>query len=186
MTADLTNLLPEYRKRALARDYLVRIGVVALWLAAVLVVVHGVLLVPSYLYASQQARTHEAQLASLAVASDGTTEDALTARITALDTKAKELASLAERPTASGAIRAVLAVPRTGVRVNGFTFAPAAAADGNRMTLNGTASTRDALRSYLESLDALPFVAKAELPISAYADVTDISFTITLTGSFLP
>lgn len=186
MTADLTNLLPAHRKRVLAREYLFRLGVVMVWLAIALMVIHGLLLVPSYLYAHQQLESREAQLLTLQTANNTGSETELAERVKALDAKAKRLAALGDAPTASGALRAVLAAPRAGIRLHGFTYAPGATAEGNRMTLNGVASTRDALRQYLATLDALPFVDKAELPISAYADVSDIEFTITLTGSFLP
>jgi len=48
------------------------------------------------------------------------------------------------------------------------------------------ADNRETLRQYLGVLDALPQVAKAELPISAYAKEKDIGFTITLTGTLEP
>lgn len=186
MTADLTNLLPERRRKFLAREYLFRLGVVAVWLMIVLVLIHGLLLVPSYLYANQQLRSREAQLIALQTAGGGATEQELKGRVEALETRAKQLAALSTQTSASGAVRAVLAAPRPGIRIHGFTYAPSASPEGNRMTLNGTAATRESLRAYLSTLDALPYIAKAELPISAYAEVSNIGFTITLTGSFLP
>lgn len=185
MTADLTNLLPGYRKRILAREYVVRLAVVAAWLLVALALVHGLLLVPSYLYVHQQIESREAQIAALESAAGTENEAVLASRIATLETKAAQLAALAERGTASGAVRAVLSAPRAGIRINGITYTPGAG-NSNRMTVNGTASTRDALRQYLETLAALPYVEKAELPISAYAEVSNISFTITLTGSLMP
>lgn len=184
MTADLTNLLPPHRKRFLAREYLFRLGVVVIWLLVVLVLIHGLLLIPTYLYVNQQMSSREAQLVTLQTAQSGTSEQELKARVDALQTRAKQLTALGTQPSASGAIRVVLAAPRPGISIHGFTYAPAAAA--HRMTINGTAATRESLRQYLQTLDALPYVTTAELPISAYAEVSDISFTITLTGSFLP
>lgn len=184
MTTDLTNLLPPHRKRFLAREYLFRLGVVVVWLFVVLVLVHGLLLVPTYLYVHQQMSSREAQLVTLQTAQSGATEQELKGRVDALQTRAKQLAALGTQASASGAIRALLAAPRPGIRLHGFTYTPGSAA--HRMTINGTAATRESLRQYLQTLDALPYVTTAELPISAYAEVKDISFTITLTGSFLP
>lgn len=186
MTADLTNLLPPHRKRFLMRDYVFRLSVVALWLLILLVMIHTLLLVPSYLYAHQQIRDHEQQLATLQAAQSTATEQELKGRIAALGTKAKQLTALGKQATASGALRAVLAAPRTGVRVHGITYTPSAKPEEHKMALHGVASTRESLQQYLAALDALPFVAKAELPISAYAKERDIGFTITLTGNFMP
>lgn len=186
MTADLTNLLPPHRKRFLAREYLFRLGVVVIWLFVVLALIHGLLLVPSYLYVHQQMGAREAQLVTLQTSQSGATEQELKTRVDTLQTRAKQLAALGTQPSASGAVRAVLAAPRPGIRIHGFTYAPAATATAHRMTINGTAATRESLRQYLQTLDALPYITTAELPISAYAEVKDIGFTITLTGSFLP
>lgn len=186
MTADLTNLLPPHRRRFLAREYLFRLGVVVIWLLVVLVLIHGLLLIPSYLYAHQQMSAREAQLVTLQTTQGGTTEQELKTRVDALQTRATQLIALGTQPSASGAVRAVLLAPRAGIRVHGFTYAPSATATAHRMTLTGTAATRESLRQYLQTLDALPYITSAELPISAYAEVKDIEFTITLTGSFLP
>lgn len=186
MTADLTNLLPSHRKRFLAREYLFRLGVVVVWLFVVLVLIHGLLLIPTYLYVHQQMSAREAQLVTLQTAQSGATEQELKSRVEALQTRAKQLAALGTQSSASGAIRAVLLAPRPGIRMHGFTYAPGTTAAAHRMTINGTAATRESLRQYLQTLDALPYITTAELPISAYAEVSDISFTITLTGSFLP
>ena len=186
MTADLTNLLPPRRKRLLAHEYLFRLGTVAVWLAVILVVIHGLLLFPSYLYVNQQERAREDQLQTLKASASGATEQELAIRIEAIEKKAKQLAALGTQASASGALRAVLVVPRTGISLHGFMYAPAAAKDSNRLTLAGTAASRESLRLYLEALSALPFVTKAELPISAYAKERDIDFTITLTGSLIP
>lgn len=186
MSADLTNLLPQYRKRFLTRDYLFRLGVVAVWLAIFLVLIHGLLLLPSYLYVNGQIRSQEEQLITLEAAGGSANEQEVKARIAALETRAKQLAGLASQPTASGAIGAILIAPRPGVTLHGFTYAPAATADAHKMTLVGVANNRESLRQYLAVLDALAFVTKAELPISAYAKERDIDFTITLIGTLRP
>lgn len=186
MTTDLTNLLPRDRRRSLARDYLFRVLVVVLWLLTVLVIIHGLLLLPSYLYVNQQIQARETQLATLELAASGATQQELKSRISALETRAKLLAALGTQGAASSAMRAVLAAPRPGIRLHGFTYAPSTKPEENKMTLNGIAATRESLRQYLGVLDTLPYVTKAELPISAYAKERDIAFTITLTGTLIP
>jgi len=186
MSADLTNLIPPYRKRYLSRDYAYRLGVVAVWLLTILTLIHGLLLIPSYWYAHQQIRTREAQLATLKASSSDATAQDLKTRIDALEKSAKQLAGLGTQATASAAIQGVLAAPRTGIQVHGITYTPSATVDANRMTIMGTAATRESLQRYIEQLDALTYVTKAELPISAYAREKDIPFTITLTGSLKP
>lgn len=186
MTADRINLLPRDRQRALAREYLFRAATVALALLAALVVVHGVLLFPTYLSVLQETSERSHELAARQAALNAANQGEVGARINALTATAKKLSELGERSTASSALALVLAVPRQGIALSAFTFSPAAAKDEARMIVSGNAPSRDALRRYRESLAALPFVSKADLPISAYAQESDIEFAITLTGTFLP
>jgi Tfp pilus assembly protein PilN len=187
MSRELINLLPPDRKRAFRRGYFFRLGTVAVLLLCAMVVIHGVFLLPSYLYLHAIKQTRETELAGLDAKLSGPEQEAITARLSSLEGSASYLARLDTVPTASAAVRGILAVPRSGVRLRSITFAPPTpgAADG-KMTLSGVASTREALRAYVLALQQAPFVASAELPISAYAQETDIDFTITLTGSLQP
>jgi Tfp pilus assembly protein PilN len=182
MTIELTNLLPEARKRRFRRQYFLRLGTVTLVLLAFVVFLHGVLL-----YARGEAARAEADLATIKASADTAGEAEVTARQTRLQAAAANLSRLGTVPTASAALRAVLAVSRPGIALTGFTFtAPAAANAPAHMQVTGVAISRDTLRQYSAALGALPFVANADLPISAYAKETDIDFTIALTGTLLP
>lgn len=184
--SELTNLVPASAARALRREYFVRLATMSLGLATLAIAVHGVLLLPAYLYAHAEANREQAQLDRMAASASTAQERAVKAQIASVQSDIAYLGRLSKQPTASGAIRAVLAVPHPGIRLSGFTFtAPASDAQAG-MAVSGTASTRDALRAYAASLGQLPYVSKADLPISAYAKDSDIPFTVTLTGSLLP
>ena len=187
MSNELTNLLPEFRKRSFRRQYFLRLGTATLVALEFLVLLHGILLLPTYLYARNEVARGTAALAALNASADTAGEAALAARKETLNATATNLSKLKDAPTASAALRAALAVPRTGITLNGFTFtAPAAANTPARMQLTGVAASRDTLRQYAAALGTLPFVTNADLPISAYAQETDIDFTITLSGTLRP
>jgi len=184
MPPRLINLLPEDRARALRRDYFLRLAVVATLLLALVIIIHGVLLLPSYLALSQMRDAETAQLARAGENLDSSGSGETDTELATLAGEASELSSLAKAPSASAAVRALLAVPRPGIRITSITFTPAAstAADGT-MTVSGVAATREALRAYDLALSSLPSVTSADLPISVYAEEADISFTITLSGT---
>lgn len=187
MTTELTNLLPRSSVRALRRQYFVRLVTVALLLGVVLMIIHGILLLPAYLYAHAQVAAEQQELNHLnqTASSAGQKEDAK--RITAVQTDISYLGRLAKQPTASGAVRVVLLVPHPGITLTGFTFsAPTDTNKNAQMMITGKASTRDTLRAYVDALGQLPYVSKADLPISAYAKDSNIPFSITLTGTLLP
>jgi hypothetical protein len=182
MPTELTNLLPEFRKRSFRRQYFVRLGTMFVAVLACLILLHGVLLLPTYLYAREEVARNTATLAALNASADTAGEAALIARKGTLNSTASNLSRLKDAPAASTAVRAILATPRPGVSLTGFTFtAPTSQNTPARKQLTGTAASRDTLRQYVAALGTLPFVTKADLPISAYAQETDIDFTITLT-----
>lgn len=163
-----------------------RLAAVACFLVALLAIVHGILLAPSYLYIKQQINLREDQLAAFAASAGKTEDKEVQGRLAVLETNAKRLIAQNERPTASAALRTVLAAPRTGIRITGFTYGPSANAEMRKMTVKGVAANREVLRSYVQVLDAIPSISTVELPISAYAKERDIEFMLTLTGTFLP
>jgi hypothetical protein len=185
MASELTNLIPQSNSNAFKNQYLVRLATVAIWLLVVVVIVQGVLLLPSYLYERQTADVDSAELARLSANLATTQEQQVQARLTALQVESAYLLGLNTAPTASATLQAVLAVPRPGIALDGFTFTPPMKGMPGNMQITGIADTREDLRSFDSALGALPFVSSANLPISDYAKDTAIPFTITLTGSFI-
>jgi hypothetical protein len=187
MYPELTNLLPRSYVRKLRQSYFLRLLTVGVIMAVLLLIVHALLLVPSYLYASTRLASENRQLETIANSTQTAQEKEAKSRIAALSTDATYLSRLSTLPTGSGAVRALLAVASPGVRITGFSYtAPAKAGADASMLVSGVASTRDALRSYTAALGDLPYVKNVDLPISAYAKDSDIDFTLTVTGTLKP
>jgi Tfp pilus assembly protein PilN len=182
MSSELTNLLPAERIRGFRREYFFRLGTLAVSLFALSVIVHGVLLIPSYLYVNGAVSVARDQLGALTQNLVSSGEGEMRARLGAIKKNSDELRTLLEAPSAAEVFKALLAVPDTGVTITGLTFSTPA--PEGRVTIVGVASTREALRQYHRSLSSLSFAKSADLPLSAYAKESDIPFTITLTGSF--
>jgi len=186
MHHELTNLLPLQKKRAFKREYFLRLAVVGLLMLSAVSIFGGVLLVPSYLTFTQELRAKGVRLAQLNATLQSAQERALGERLTRLSADATHLARLETSPSGSTAVRAVLSVPRSGIRLTRISFTPGAGETDSTMMLSGTAATRDTLRQYEQALSALPYVESSELPISTYAKEAELEFIITLTGPFTP
>lgn len=186
MNAELTNLLPRERVRALRYGYFIRLATVGVLLTAGIVVVNIALLAPSYLFLHEDAKASRGLMTSIDTALASAEGAEVSERLKRLEEDAAYLGRLETLPTASTAMRAVLGVPRTGIRVTGLSYSPPTTGGDGKMLVTGTATTRDALRRYNLALGELPFVTSADLPISAYAADSNIPFTITLTGTMLP
>jgi len=179
MSIDRTNLLPASRARIFARDYFVRVGVVALVLATLLVLVASVLRISSYVLLTSNLQSKEL---SLARSESGTTTDteAFSARIASLTSSMSLLTALKNAPSASVAMRELLAIPQEGIAISSIAYT-LTAGKPRSVILTGTAETRDALRAYHLALQKSSLIRSADLPVSFYAKDSDISFTMNIT-----
>lgn len=182
---NLTNLLPADRARSIRRDYFFRLGSTAAILIAALMLLHGVLLVPSYLYLSEELRMRHAELDEVNALIAASEERQTSERVESIATNAQTLISLTSLPSATSAIRGVLALPHSGIRLTGLAVGMPEGAEP-RMSISGIAATRESLRRYHDALEALPSVSRADLPLSVYATESELPFTIQLTGIPLP
>ncbi len=178
------NLLPDSRKKALARLYLLRAVVVAALVVSGVLLIHVGLMTPSYLYFHQIVRDRSAELAGLGQELAGTEEQQVSTRVKSLNDNATYLSQAAARISVSKAVRTVTEVNHPGVRITGISFTVGANNKPSTMIVTGVAASRDVLRAYASALKTLPYITSADLPISAYAKETDIDFVVTLTGSF--
>lgn len=183
MNDGLTNLLPLDRQRSLSREYMLRVGVVAAVLATILSLVAGLLLVPTHILLSQSATTKKAHLVNIESVLSSSNEKALSAQLARLSRDATMLLALGKTQSPTAVVRETLAVSHPGVALSGFSYSPAVEKIPGTLAVIGTAISRDALRKYQLALQKVDFVAAANLPVSAYAKDTDISFTITATLS---
>ncbi len=184
MAHNLINLLPPERVRALNREYYLRLMTVAFVLGVVVLGMSALFLVPSYRALSAIISDKRAELATLSVKTAFTPD--FTSLLATAQSRASALTVLATAPTASAAVKSILSVPRPGISLTALSFTPAASGRGGVVSLAGRASTREALRAYDLALSGEPFVTSVDLPISAYANESDISFTMKVTGTFTP
>ena len=183
MNNNLTNLLPPERLRLIRRGYYVRLGVTLAGMLTVLVGIAAVLLLPSYVFLVQSEKVKEGHLANLETTSPSVDENKLSARLTALSVETATLTNIGKAPSASSIIRSMLFVPRPGIVLSGFSYTASGGGVPGTLLISGVAATRDSLRVYKLALQNVDRVISVDLPVSAYAKDSQISFSITLTLS---
>lgn len=181
MSDNLIDLLPSERRRAIACDYFLRLGVIALLFSSVLVLVAALLLVPTYVFLAKNSGAKEVRLASVESVLSSFDDTALSARLSELKSNTGVLAALARAPSSSVIARSALAIPHPGIALSGFEYVQTTAARSGMLIISGVAATRDALRGYQLALERAPFARSASLPVSTYAKDSNIAFAITVT-----
>ncbi|HET9641401.1 MAG TPA: hypothetical protein VFP46_00950 [Candidatus Paceibacterota bacterium] len=180
MHNELTDLLPADRQAKVARYYFLRFLAVALWFVAALAAIGVMLLVPTYILLVTNAQAKQAYLDS--IGSSVTSEaDSLSSRIALLNGEAAALDALTTSRSASALIRQMLAIPRPGIVLNNFAYTPANGTKPGTLVISGVASARDTLRNYQLAVQNAAFSKTASLPVSAYAQDSNIGFSITVT-----
>ena len=147
MVSELTNLLPREKTKALRREYFIRLATVAVLILIAIVLVQIALLVPSYLYEREMVTSRTTELKRLSANLATTQEQEVQSQITSLTAESTYLLALNNAPTASAALRAILAVPRPGITISGFTYGLAGDGTSKTMQITGVAATREDLRA---------------------------------------
>lgn len=181
MHNELTNLLPPERQRAVARGYFLRFGVVIAWFVAALATAATVLLIPTYVFLITSVQAKQNYLNSVESGVSPSEVSSLSGRLASFSAEVGSLTALSKAPSASGLLRQALALPRPGITLSTFTYAPAASGKPATLIIAGTAATRDALRNYQLAVQNASFAQTASLPVSAYAKDSNIGFSITIT-----
>lgn len=181
MPNDYFNLLPSDRLRTLRREYFLRLGSTALLCGIVVILAAAALLLPMYVFLSSSVRTKEVQLAMVETAISSGDESAFSLQLEQLTNNAKTLTALAQVPSISEFLRALLAVPHPGITLSNFSYTAKTEKIPGKLSVSGSSATREALRTYQLALQAANFASSADLPVSAYAQDADIAFTITIT-----
>ncbi len=179
------NLLPSSEVKHVHKEYLVRLWTVVIIALSILVLIQIALLFPSYrilkVKHNQLNTTYQylSQITAQNIAS-------IKIRINTLNKQATFFSTLSEAPSATAAIKQVLSVDRAGIVLKGITYTAPKKGKQAQIIIGGIASDRRTLQIYQELLQSTPYISSAHLPVSVYAKDTNIKFSMTLIGSFLP
>ncbi len=173
----MTNLIPPQAKTQLVRLYWIRL--VSAW-AIVWSVAFGIgllLMYPTHLLITG---TSEAYTETAASASERTeVYDEMVKELGTANLQARQIVSGAKQTKLSSILSDVWSVNGQGVEVSTVQLTRVEGELGP-ISLIGEAANRQALASFRNRLEALPYVASVDLPIENLALNQDIPFTITV------
>lgn len=181
MNNEMTNLLPPERQHALVKNYYIRLGVVIALMISALMLSAAILLLPSYVLLSMNENAEKSRLAAIEATLSSADERDLSVRIATLSRDSEALFALEKASSASATARLILAIAHPGIAISALSYASAADEGSGTLVVSGVAATRDALRKYQIALQNASFVQSADLPVSAYAKDSHISFSINIT-----
>lgn len=175
----MLNILATTEKKNVLLEYRLRLAVVSVFAIGSLVLASLILLAPSYVLALSKYGTAEKQLAVLEAKYSGTgQEKEIGAQIRDINTKILLLLSgdTSTRLSPSEATLNILKIKSSAIKISAFTYD--ATATQERIVLTGTATDRDSLATFIETLKKDPTFTSITLPISSYVKSTNIDFSI--------
>ncbi len=174
----MTNLIPPESKKQLVRLYWIRLASawLILWSAALFI---GLLLMyPTYLLISGTSAAYAETAANVIERTEA--YDKMVAELDTSNQEAKTIVRTTEQVKLSSVLVDIWSVNGQGIEIASVQLsrdlqglAP--------IGLTGEAANRQALASFRDRIESLPYVTQVDLPIENLAQNQDIDFTITVT-----
>jgi hypothetical protein len=175
----MINLLPYKEKKIVEHVRIMRVVTVTLSMVTILVIIAGVLLLPTYITITSRyalAQKNISKLEKEGVITNNINIEDIDKRTNEL---VKKLTAPDDTPPAEY-VALVRGASNNQIRLTGFSLATNNKTGAISFAVSGIALNREALQQYVSSLQKLEQVATVDSPISNYVKSKDADFAITL------
>jgi len=179
----MRNLLPNRVKQQLRTEYRLRLSIVGLLLFSVALLMAGVFLVPSYLLSASDKMVVEDRMRFAEQGPAPQEAESSIERLELAQLQVELLSTLQKSTLFSDRLIQIIEQKPAGVRIGIFFYTTRDEGE-NMLTLSGVAETREDLLSFERSLKSEPDFSSVTLPVSNLAKDRDLSFLVTIKGSF--
>ncbi len=175
----MRNLLTNYTKRLIQKEYYIRLVILATLLSSSVLVIASVFLVPSYILAKAQKVSIENQARVIKQSLVSQEEESLSAALQLAQEELDILASIKDQKLFSERLKDVVREKPEGINLSSFTYKTQ---EGKKqsMVISGKAYTRNDLLSFEKKLRSNLDFSSVEFPVSNLAKDKDIDFSIAL------
>ncbi len=175
------NLLTDQQKKAVVREYRIRLAAVALFMLAFLFASFAVLLVPVAVYVGVARENLQRELTRLDQRLEETGANRAEAFLEELRATAREAKRFLSPVSFGETIARLESVRTSQVSLRAFSLQEARGETASvRVQLEGTAATRADLVAYLDALRALSGVTSADIPLESFAKRVMVPFTVSV------
>lgn len=176
----MLELLPNAQKKSLKKEYFLRFSVVALLFLSALGIIFLVALSPSYFLSVVKERVVAEEFDNSMKSKRASEGENLQAAIK----DSKEMLSLLkregdDRSLIKSVILKIIDNKNPGIKINGISI-NYSKKDQYQVVVTGTSKNREFLKTFADSLKAEKDFSDIDLPISNFAKISDIDFSISL------
>lgn len=172
------NLLPNEDRINVKEEYRRRVVVFSLLFLAIALASSIVLLLPSVYILSQNGGRLKEELEEFKKAPESEDYQILAKEVRLTRSRLQALKKYPERFEVAEILKKVVDGKPKGAKIDTITFS--SAEDGLKITLNGIATNRELLRTFVNSLKNDTTFTGVDVPLSSFAKAEDAEFIITL------
>lgn len=176
----MINVLPQEEKKALDKEYRIRLITIWFFLIAILGVFATFLLLPPYVYSQGKIDLLEGQLAAFNESHPELSENDLTAIIGEINSTLHLLDNgKVKVPVSSGVLQPILSLRPKGITFEQIFYTERTTGE-QVIEIHGRATLRSVLQSFKDGLEADTRIKSVNLPISNFVKPSNIEFSVTI------
>lgn len=180
----MVNILPKKEQHELITAYYARLASTFLILAALVILIGGALLAPSYILLSESTAASERFTQAVTQTLTLKNKSANTSVLPALSEQARLVGQITRPPELPGLLSGILAAQSKNIQLSKIDISFDQSTPGAGMlALTGTSASREALVAFVDALKKNAAFAGASVPVQNLAGDTDIPFTLSFAYS---
>lgn len=179
----MINLLPEFQKKKLRTEYILRFFSVLFVFTSVVMVSAIIFLFPSYFISQLDEKTALDKVKIIRQSSETDEIVQINIELKVVQQKLGVLSKSDETVSISELTNAIISHAK-GITINGFSYAKSKDNGAWVISISGIANKREDLRAFEQNLEKDENFSEVELPVSNLAKDRDINFNIKAEGVF--
>lgn len=174
----MINLIPPAAKRAMKREYWMRVGVVWLMLLTAVIMVAAALTTPAFVLVSTQLQAYESQMQTAEAAADE--QQRLVEEVKLSNQQAQVAYTIGSVQHIIPYLSRVTELSGSSIELQQVSAKRNEARVVETIEVAGTAATRQSLTAFSQALEFDPLFDEAKVPLSNLAEQEDISFMLSI------
>jgi len=175
----MLELLPNTQKKALKKEYFLRLSVVALSFSFAAGILFLVSFAPSYFLSAVKGRVVNEEFEKMAKSSRAKDDEELRTSIKRSRERIALLKPEGNESLVKDKILKIISRKSSGISIDGISMSYSK--NGQyQIFVTGVSKSRDALKSFADNLKSEKEFSEVDLPISNFAKIADIDFSIAI------
>ena len=180
----MINLLPVEEKKAIEKEYKLRVVSIYIMFVIAAIVIGLVMLLPAYFLVNVVEGDLEKEVSILEASSESTKMDEINSELRLTEDRLRAITESKDTIALYKVIEKISSYRTTGINISNISYARGAGERESKLILAGSASSRDGLLEFTKEMENDELFSEVVLPVSSLAQKIDIDFSVEVKGNF--